>query len=240
MGSRVRSVINYDDHFSLMKTKTLSITALVSINLSMTAVVVTLGIIALPIHNQATAQQQMGEQEFEARLTGPSEVPPVQTNASGFAEVEVEDGGNRVEYDIYVSNIDGVTQAHIHRGDSSEAGPIIVPLFNASTPTGRLTGELTEGAITSDNLVGPLQGRQLSDLITLMQNGTAYVNVHTVENPEGEIRGTIEVDNGSRIENNMTTATTVGDNTTTVSEDVVSIGGTGAADDYDATLDDDP
>jgi hypothetical protein len=26
-----------------------------------------------------------------------------------------------------------------------------------------------------------------------MQNGQAYVNVHTEQNPEGEIRGTIEV-----------------------------------------------
>jgi CHRD domain len=34
----------------------------------------------------------------------------------------------------------------------------------------------------------------LSDLITLMENGQAYVNVHTEQNPEGEIRGTIELD----------------------------------------------
>jgi hypothetical protein len=45
------------------------------------------------------------------------------------------------------------------------------------------------------NLVGPLQGKQLSDLIALLQNGQAYVNVHTEQNPNGEIRGTIEVDN---------------------------------------------
>jgi hypothetical protein len=57
-----------------------------------------------------------------------------------------------------------------------------------------MTGELTEGSITSANLVGPLQGKQLSDLITLMQNGQAYVNVHTEQSPDGEIRGTIEVD----------------------------------------------
>lgn len=57
-----------------------------------------------------------------------------------------------------------------------------------------MTGELTEGSITSANLVGPLQEKQLSDLITLMQKGQAYVNVHTEQIPDGEIRGTIEVD----------------------------------------------
>jgi hypothetical protein len=179
----------------MMKTKIMSIVvaAVVSITLSMTAVVGPVGVIAL-IPNEATAQQQQGNQEFNTILTGASEVPPVQTNASGFAELAVEDGGNSVEYDIVVIKIDRVTQAHIHQGNSSEAGPIIATLFNASTPIGPTTGELTDGFITSANLVGPLQGKQLSDLIALMQNGTAYVNVHTEQNPDGEIRGTIVVD----------------------------------------------
>jgi hypothetical protein len=35
---------------------------------------------------------------------------------------------------------------------------------------------------------------QLDDLIARMQNGTAYVNVHTQQNPQGEIRGTVLLD----------------------------------------------
>jgi hypothetical protein len=35
---------------------------------------------------------------------------------------------------------------------------------------------------------------QLDDLIALMQNGTAYVNVHTEQNPQGEIRGIVQLD----------------------------------------------
>jgi hypothetical protein len=176
-----------------MKTKIMSLVALVSFTPSMTAVVGTLGVIAL-IPNEAIAQQQQEEQEFDALLAGSFEVPPVNTSASGFAELGVVDGGNSVEYGIIVVNIDKVTQAHIHQGNSSQAGPVIASLFNASTPTGPIIGDLTEGTITSANLTGPLQGKQLSDLITLMQNGTAYVNVHTEQNPEGEIRGTIELD----------------------------------------------
>jgi hypothetical protein len=178
----------------MMKTKAMGFVALLSISiiLSITAVVGTLGVIA-PIPNEATAQQQ-GNQDFDVILTGAAEVPPVQTSASGFAELGVLDGGNRMEYDIIVINIDRVTQAHIHQGSSSEAGPVIATLFNASTPTGPTTGELTDGFITSANLEGPLQGKQLSDLIALMQNGQAYVNVHTEQNPDGEIRGTIVAD----------------------------------------------
>jgi CHRD domain len=178
----------------MMKIKTAGFVALVSISiiLSVTAVVGTLGVIA-PVPNQATAQEP-GVQEFDAILTSAAEVPPVQTNASGFAELEVEEGSDNMEYGIIVMNIDKVTQAHIHQGTSSEAGPVIATLFNASTPTGPTTEELTAGSITSANLEGPLQGKQLSDLIALMQNGQAYVNVHTEQNPDGEIRGTIVAD----------------------------------------------
>ena len=163
-------------------------------------------IIASTYNNQATAQMMenqtmMENPDFDARLTGASEVPPVQTNASGFADidVEMEDGQQRViDYHLYINNIDRVTQAHIHQGNSSENGPIIVPLFNASsTPTGPVTGQLAEGHITPADFVGPLQGKQLDDLIALMQNETAYVNVHTEQNPQGEIRGTVLLDDSA-------------------------------------------
>jgi hypothetical protein len=188
--------------------KILRAVALVSIiTFSITAAVVVVGtlgaiIIAPSAHNNQATAQQMGNQtmmvnpDFDAILTGASEVPPVQTNASGEADldVEIEDGQRVVDYNIFVNNIDRVTQAHIHQGSSNETGPIIVPLFNASTPTGPVAGQLAEGHITSANFVGPLQGRQLDDLIDIMQNGTAYVNVHTEQNPDGEIRGTVQLD----------------------------------------------
>jgi hypothetical protein len=178
----------------MMKTKTAGFVALVSISiiLSLTVVVGTLGVIA-PVPNQATAQEP-GVQEFDAILTSAAEVPPVQSSASGFAELEVEEGSDNMEYGIIAINIDKVTKAHIHQGSSSEAGPVVATLFNPSTPTGPITEELTAGSITSANLEGPLQGKQLSDLIALIQNGQAYVNVHTEQNPDGEIRGTIVAD----------------------------------------------
>jgi CHRD domain len=180
--------------------------------LSVTAATVVAGtllgaiIIAPPAYNYQATAQQMGNQtmvnpDFDARLTGASEVPPVQTIASGFADldVEIEDGQRVVDYEIFVNNIDRVTQAHIHQGSINETGPIIVPLFNASTPTGPVTGQLAEGQFNSANFVGPLQGRQLDDLIALMQNGTAYVNVHTEQNPNGEIRGTVQLDDNDDV-----------------------------------------
>ena len=43
-------------------------------------------------------------------------------------------------------------------------------------------------------LCGTIQGKQRDDLVALMQDGTAYVNVHTEQNPQGEIRGTVLLD----------------------------------------------
>src|SRR5215210_7140580 len=197
--------------------KILRVVALVSIiAFSIAAAIVggILGIIIAPTHNNQATAQMMGNQttgmmenqtmmenpDFDARLTGASEVPPVQTNSSGFADldVEMEDGQRVVDYHLYINNIDRVTQAHIHQGNSSENGPIIVPLFNASsTPTGPVTGQLAEGHITPADFVGPLLGKQLDDLIALMQNETAYVNVHTEQNPQGEIRGTVLLDDSA-------------------------------------------
>lgn len=76
--------------------------------------------------------------------------------------------------------------------DTDENGPIIVTRFKPQTPTGEIHGELVSGTITAQNFEGPLKGEQVSDLVDLFDAGEAYVNVHTLTNPNGEIRGIIQ------------------------------------------------
>ncbi len=45
------------------------------------------------------------------------------------------------------------------------------------------------GTITASDLVGPMQGKEISDLVSAMSSGVTYVNVLTQANPDGEIRG---------------------------------------------------
>lgn len=82
-----------------------------------------------------------------------------------------------------------VTAAHIHKGKVGENGPVVVTLFKTDSPSARSNGILSQGTITSTKLEGPLAGKQLNDLTTMINNRDAYVNVHTEANPKGEIRG---------------------------------------------------
>jgi hypothetical protein len=124
------------------------------------------------------------EQKFVATLSGQEEVPPTNSQATGMAEFTVT--GKNVEYSVNASNIQDVTAGHIHSGKQGENGPIVVTLFKNDSPT----NEVSEtGSITADKLEGPMAGKQLTDLVTAMNNGDTYVNIHTEQNPNGEIRG---------------------------------------------------
>jgi hypothetical protein len=139
-------------------------------------------------------------------LKGRYEVPLRNTDAQGQAIFRVSDDGQSVDYKLIASNIDNAFMAHIHMGSSTVAGPIVVWLFPSTAPvpgplgSGRHDGVLAEGTFTAANLVGPLAGHPLSDLLAAIQSGNAYVNVHTNDGqgaantgpgdfPGGEIRG---------------------------------------------------
>ena len=129
---------------------------------------------------------------FTVELSGNEEVPPVQTDAKGSAEFTAPHFDN-IGYSVNVSNIDKVTMAHIHSGKIGENGPIVVTLFKTETPsTEPINGNLVSGNITNANLEGPMAGKTLIDLTKSMELGETYVNVHTEEHPNGEIRGQIK------------------------------------------------
>src|SRR5918996_2619479 len=147
------------------------------------AALATTGIITIGLPNLVFAQ---GEQKFAATLSAQEEVPPTNSQATGMAEFTVM--GDNVQYSVNASNIQSVTAGHIHNGKQGENGPIVVTLFKNESPT----NEVSEtSSITADKLEGPMAGKQLTDLVTAMNNGTTYVNIHTEQNPNGEIRGQI-------------------------------------------------
>jgi hypothetical protein len=141
------------------------------------------------------------------------EEPPVavvnDSPARGNAIFQLSADGTSLAYRLIVANIENVTQAHIHTAAPGVNGPIVVWLYPDTSPPadppagGRLDGVIATGTITAVNLIGPLAGQPLSALVALIQNGLAYVNVHTSMDanniptgpgdfPGGEIRGQLE------------------------------------------------
>jgi hypothetical protein len=158
-------------------------------------------VLALPLlGRRADATGQ--EQNFSVHLdTGQAiqagetiTTPP--TNGQGEGLFRLSPDGKELSYKLIVANITNVQAAHIHKGGAGAKGPIVAGLYGFPTLAlipGRTDGSLATGAIHAADLVDGLAGKQMSDLIALFTSGQAYVNVHTHQNPGGEIRGQIFV-----------------------------------------------
>ena len=129
--------------------------------------------------------------DYKAHLSGAGEVPPNDSKARGNALFTLSDDGTQLSFKLIVANIVNVTASHIHLGAAGQNGPVVALLYQAGAPDGRSDGILAQGTITAANLAGPLAGQPLSALIAAIEAGDTYVNVHTVTNPAGEIRGQI-------------------------------------------------
>jgi hypothetical protein len=135
-------------------------------------------------------------------LTGDAERPvPRETPAQGQAIFQLSSDGQTLSYKLNVANIENVTAAHIHLGPIEGSGGVVVFLYgNEPAGGGPINGRIASGEITAANFIGALAGQPMSALITHIQNGNAYVNVHTNDGdavvnegpgdfPGGEIRG---------------------------------------------------
>ena len=161
----------------------------IKIMLATIAALVALGsITTIGFNNSA-----LGQETFSADLSGGDEVPPVDTNATGVATFQ--SNVNTLTYQLGVTDLTNVTAAHIHRGEEGENGKVVANLYN-TTAGQQQNGLLSQGTISASDLKGPLKGHPLSDLIDIMDNGTAYVNAHTKDFPLGEIRGQVSSEGG--------------------------------------------
>jgi len=128
---------------------------------------------------------------YRAILRGSNQNPSVETNAHGVFIATLSPDGKSITFKLIVANMENVTMAHIHIGDSATNGPVVVFLFHTETPVARQDGILSQGTFTASDFKGPLMGQAFSALLNAIMNGDAYVNVHSTQHPAGEIRGQI-------------------------------------------------
>ena len=121
-----------------------------------------------------------GGRPLSTTLTGAEEAPgPGDANATGQADLTLNQGQNEVCFDISWADVDGTVFAgHIHVAPAGEPGPIVVTLF-----TGTFDG--------TDSVSGCAQDVDPELIKAIRHDPTAYyVNVHSRPNfPGGAVRG---------------------------------------------------
>lgn len=152
---------------------------------------ISLGILVVSLISMPAFAQQMS---FNANLSGGTLSPLVNTVATGTAKFNLDSNGN-MAYDIDVTNLKGVIGAHISLQNGTDLAQVFNPYVQVNgrseIPTGQVNGQLSKGIITENDLSGPLSGKNVTDLATLMKNNSAYAVVRTIAHEKGEIQGVI-------------------------------------------------
>ncbi len=128
-------------------------------------------------------------QNYRAHLNGAQEVPAVDTRAQGQAILSFDGSLSELHYKLIVANIDDVVASHIHCAPAGANGPVGVTLFSGG-PTSD-NGVLAQATVDAPNAENGCGWSDLGDVHAAIAAGEAYVNVHTLANPPGEIRGQI-------------------------------------------------
>jgi CHRD domain len=141
------------------------------------AVLIAVLVVAMAAASVALAGN--GGRPLATSLSGAEEVPgPGDPDATGVVDLTLNQGQNRVCFDISWADVDGTVFAgHIHVGPAGVAGPIVVTLFEGS-----FAGtDATSGCVDVERAL----------VKAIRKDPTAYyVNVHSLPGfPAGAIRG---------------------------------------------------
>ena len=125
---------------------------------------------------------------YTAALKGSNEAPtPNTSTATGAATATLTSGV--LTYSVTFAGLSsGATAGHIHIGIPGVAGPAIVGFSGVTSTSGTLTGtvNMTAANVANTSATLVISG---DSLLKAINNGNAYVNIHSSNFPSGEIRG---------------------------------------------------
>ena len=136
-----------------------------------------------------------------AFLTGYAETPlALSTPGRGVFRATVDQKNQEIRYVLRFGGLPtDAAQAHIHFGSPSQTGGISTFLCTnlgngpAGTQPCPVSGGTISGTLTMADVIGPaaqgIAAGEFRELVDAIEAGSAYVNVHTVQYPGGEIRG---------------------------------------------------
>lgn len=119
------------------------------------------------------------EEEGGGRVIDLTGVPFPGFEPTGVGTITLDTDTNELEWTIFYAGLTGSTiGAHIHSGAPGDTGGVLVPLSAGGDPA---TGVLAS--------IAPVVVSDVTE--TAILSGDTYINIHTVLNGAGEIRGQI-------------------------------------------------
>lgn len=141
-----------------------------------------------PAGEVSLADRGTGEAQgttLSATLTGAQEVPPVTTSATGSASATLNAAKTQISVTVTYTGLTNITAAHIHVGAAGVDGPVIFTLA-----AGTFTSPLNKTLAAADLTPQAAQNiNTFAEAVTALLAGNTYVNIHTTQYPDGEIRG---------------------------------------------------
>lgn len=119
---------------------------------------------------------------YSASLNGAQEVPPVVTTSNGDLRGTIT--GSSFAYEMTATLQPGfeLLYAHFHLGPAGTNGPIVKTV----------SPNIIVGRLVDAGVWGPSDDEPLTpELLSALKAGNIYVNVHSYQYPDGEIRGQI-------------------------------------------------
>jgi hypothetical protein len=154
----------------------------------------------------ATELSGFNEVHFVATPT-PALRGAVSTRAMGRFRAVIHDRRDMIEYELNYDGLEGtVTQSHIHFGQPSTVGGIIIwlcqtaavpapasvaavtPACPQNTRGGAVTGTIQPAQVLAQSAQG-IEAGEFAEVVRAIRAGATYVNVHSSLFPPGEIRG---------------------------------------------------
>mmetsp|Transcript_33027 Transcript_33027/g.56140 ORF Transcript_33027/g.56140 Transcript_33027/m.56140 type:complete len:187 (+) Transcript_33027:222-782(+) len=131
-----------------------------------------------------------GKPTFKAKLS-----PEGTSTASGVAKFWVNEDETELKFRFYVENSVGIlgkAGAHLHCAPLGSNGGVVA--FLAGAVTGGFDGFYVMKATLTDanvNAGSTTCGDDIPSLISSIRDGNVYVNIHSTNNPSGDVRGQI-------------------------------------------------
>ena len=169
---------------------------------SMTLIVICIALISfvlvVVVAGETFLINAQNESKYAAKLIGKSVVPPVNTTAAGRAIIYIDN--NWLSWKLNLTGTTDPIMSHMHMGKKGANGVIVADLLNLiNSPKTENTTErmIITGNISASDLQGPMKGKTFADLQSAIKALDLYIDLHTKDHPDGELRGTIKIQSGN-------------------------------------------